>query len=392
MCIPDGNLRARLDGELSGSELTQVEAHLESCVDCRRRSSEIAARAGRTGALLSDLVPAGEPADARIALAQLNRRLAAEPAPRPFWIPRLTPAWGAIAAVAMAGALLISPPGRAVAQKLLGMLRVKTVVAVPMERDFIAEGKAEMLNQLMADSVVKTKEGQKLAVADRDEAARLASMNVRLPELRTDTPQLIVNTESAFQFTASQQRLDTLLSVAGRTDLQFPSDLNGAQVAVDVPANVVARYGNCPVEDLRQPTHGPYDDCVVVSQAPVPTVVTTPQLDLTSVAEFGLQLAGMTPEQAHLFSRTVDWTSTLAIPIPRNAATFETVTVDGVQGLMITGLADRQVVARVGEGSRNRVTKLPPAYGLVWVHNGVLYSVGGFGNPALAQPLAASLR
>jgi hypothetical protein len=49
-------------------------------------------------------------------------------------------------------------------------------------------------------------------------------------------------------------------------------------------------------------------------------------------------------------------------------------------------------VARVGEGSRNRVTKLPPAYGLVWVHNGVLYSVGGFGNPALAQPLAASLR
>jgi hypothetical protein len=392
MCIPDGNLRARLDGELSGSELAQVEAHLESCVDCRRRSSEIAARAGRTGALLSDLVPAGEPADARLALAQLNRRLAAEPAPRPFWIPRLTPAWGAIAAVAMAGALLISPPGRAVAQRLLGMLRVKTVVAVPMERDFIAEGKAEMLNQLMADSVVKTKEGQKLAVADRDEAARLASMNVRLPELRTDAPQLTVNTESAFQFTASQQRLDTLLSVAGRTDLQFPSDLNGAQVAVDVPANVVARYGNCPVEDLRQPTHGPYDDCVVVSQAPVPTVVTTPQLDLTSVAEFGLQLAGMTPEQAHLFSRTVDWTSTLAIPIPRNAATFETVTVDGVQGLMITGLADRQVVARVGEGSRNRVTKLPPAYGLVWVHNGVLYSVGGFGNPALAQPLAASLR
>ncbi len=392
MCIPDGNLRAKLDGELSGAELAQVEAHLEICADCRRRSSEIAGRAGRTGALLSDLAPAGEPADARLALAQLNRRLTADPAPRPFWIPRLTPAWGAIAAVAMAGALLISPPGRAVAQRLLGMLRVKTVVAVPMERDFIAEGKAEMLHQLLADSVVKIKDSQKLAVANRDEAARLSSMNVRLPELRTDTPQLTVNTETAFQFTASQQRLEALLSVAGRTDLQFPSDLNGAQVAVDVPANVVARYGNCPVEDLHQPTHGPYDDCVVVSQVPVPTVVTTPQLDLTSVAEFGLQLAGMTPEQAHLFSQTVDWTSTLAIPIPRNAATFETVAVDGVQGIMITGLPDRQVVARVGEGSRNRMTKLPPAYGLVWVHNGVMYSVGGFGNPALAQPLAASLR
>ena len=392
MCISDGILRAKVDGELSESERTQVEAHLEACADCRRRSSEIAERAGRTGALLSEVAPAGEPAEARQAFAAFKARLAGAPAPRPFWIPRLTPAWGAIAAVAVPVALLISPPGRAVAQKLLGMLRIKTVVAVPMERDFIAEGKAEMLQQLLADGVVKTKESQRLAVADRDEAARLASMNVRLPELRTDTPQITVNTESAFQFTASRQRLDTLLSVAGRTDLEFPSDLNGAQVAVDVPASVVARYGNCPAEDLRQPTHGPYDDCVVVSEVPVPTVVTTPQLDLSGVAEFGLQLAGMTAEQAHVFAQTVDWTSTLAIPIPRNAASFETVAVDGVQGLMITGLPDRQVVARVGEGSRNRVTKLPPAYGLVWVHNGIMYSVGGFGNPALAQPLAASLR
>jgi hypothetical protein len=38
------------------------------------------------------------------------------------------------------------------------------------------------------------------------------------------------------------------------------------------------------------------------------------------------------------------------------------------------------------------MTKLPPAYGLVWVYNGVMYSVGGFGDPSQAQPLAASLR
>jgi hypothetical protein len=275
------------------------------------------------------------------------------------------------------------------------MLRIKAVVAVPMERDFIAEGKGEMIQQLLADSVVKVKESQRLAVADREDAARLASMTVRLPELRTDAPQLTVNTESAFQFTANQKRLETLLSVAGRTDLQFPAGLGGAQVAVDIPANVVARYGNCPAEDLRERSQGPFDDCVVVVQVPVPTVATTPELDLSAVAEFGLQLAGMTPQQAHLFSQTVDWTSTLAIPVPRNATSYETVTVDGVKGLMITGLPDRQVVAHVGprdDAARNRVTKLPPAYGLVWVRNGVMYSVGGFGNPGLAQPLAASLR
>lgn len=395
MCIPDGILRAKLDGELSETDLARVEAHLEACERCRERARELAERAERVGALLSGLAPetAEEPADAGRAFARFERRLSAAPARRPFWIPRLTPAWSAIAAAALAAALLVSPPGRAVAQKLLGMLRIKAVVAVPMERDFIAEGKGEMLQQLLADSVVKTKDSQRLAVSDRDQAASMAAMNVRLPELRTDTPQLFVNTESAFHFSVNQQRLDTLLSVAGRTDLQFPSELAGAQIFVSVPANVVARYGNCPpVENLLEPTRGPYDNCVVVSQVPVPTVVTNPQLDLSGVAEFGLQLAGMTAEQAHLFSQTVDWTSTIAVPIPRNATSYQTVTVDGVKGLMITGLPDRQVVARVGEGSRNRVTQLPPAYGVLWVHNGVMYSVGGFGDAALAQPLAASLR
>jgi hypothetical protein len=101
----------------------------------------------------------------------------------------------------------------------------------------------------------------------------------------------------------------------------------------------------------------------------------------------------MTPEQAHLFSQTVDWTSTIAVPIPRNAASFETVTVDGVKGLMIAGLPDRQVVhVGGGGGSPNRMTRLPPSYGLVWVRDGVMYSVGGYGDPALAAPLAESLR
>jgi Putative zinc-finger len=392
MCIPEGTLRAKLDGELSGAELAQVETHMASCERCRERLRAIASRAGRAGALLSDL-GTGEPVDTRLAWARLERDLAAEPPRRRRWMPRLTPAWGATAAAAVAALLLASPPGRAVGQKLLGMLRVKAVVAVPMERDFIAEGKGEMLQQLMADSVVKTKESRRLEVSGREEAARLAGMSVRLPELRTDAPQLFVNTESAARFTVNEQRLETLLAVAGRSDLQFPADLNGAQVFVSVPANVLARYGNCPAENQHERTQGPYDDCVVVSQVPVPTVVTQPELDLSGVAEFGLQLTGMTPEQAHLFSQTVDWTSTIAVPIPRNAASFETVTVDGVKGLMVVGLPDRQLVVQVGGRSApKRVIKLPPAYGLLWVHNGVMYSVAGYGDPALAQPLAESLR
>ena len=164
------------------------------------------------------------------------------------------------------------------------------------------------------------------------------------------------------------------------TDIEIPPALNGAQVLVNVPAGVQARYGECPSEERwHEGTPARFDNCVMVMEVPVPTVVTTPELDLRSVAEFGLQLSGMSANQAHLFSQTVDWTSTLAIPVPRNASSYDSVTVDGVKGLLIAGLADRHA-------------NLPPAYGLLWVKNGVMYSVAGFGDSGMALPLAASLR
>jgi anti-sigma factor RsiW len=384
MCISDGKLRAKIDGGLGETELAGVNAHLEQCGRCRERAAALAERAGRVDALFSALAPEADavPVDAAAAFARLDRERTATATGRSglrrLFAPRLTPAWGAAAVIGLIGVLMVSAPARAVAQKLLGMLRIKAVVAVPMERDVIAEGKGEMLQQLLADSVVKTKESRRVVVADRAEAGRVAGLNVRLPELRTDSPQLAVNTEGAFHFDANEQRLQTLLSVAGRTDLDIPAQLNGAKVFVDVPAGVVARYGNCPDEHVRWAPDG-VADCVIVTQVPAPTVVTLPELDLQSIAEFGLQLSGMSADQAHTFAQTVDWTSTIAIPIPRNAANYETVDVDGVKGLLVAGLA---------ESRRN----LPPAYGLVWVKNGVIYSVGGFGNASLALPLAQSLR
>jgi hypothetical protein len=365
---------------LNDADSADVTAHLEQCGRCRERAEALAARAQRVGAAFSDLAPEDNAVDATRAFSQLDRT---KPAPRPrrFAMPaRLTPAWGAAFAAVLVAVLLASAPGRAVAQKLFGMLRIKTVVAVPMERDFVAEGKGDMLQQLLADTVVKTKESRRVSVATRGEAATLAGVNLRLPELRSDTPQLFVNTETAFHFNVNQQRLETLLSAANRTDIEIPPALNGAQVYVDVPAGVLARYGECPSE-VRWNDGSParFSSCLVVMEVPVPTVVTTPELDLRSVAEFGLQIGGMSAAQARVFSQTVDWTSTLAIPVPRNASSYDSVTVDGAKGLLIAGLADRH-------------SNLPPAYGLVWVKNGVMYSVSGFGDSGAALPLAASLR
>lgn len=376
MCINDGDLRAKLDGELAQADALAVEAHLRECERCRSRAEALAARASAVGTLFSQLAPGpGDvPADAGVALARLRAR---SRKPLIGLLPGRRWAWAAVAAVALVAVSVSSGPTRAFAQKILGLLRVKTVVVVPMDRDLVAEGKGKLLSNVLADSVTVTKEEKAQPAQDRAEAARLAGFTVRLPAMRSDTPQIVVEGERAFHFTANPKRLETLLSVAGRPDLTIPAGLENAKIAVDVPRSVRAIYGDCP-----QRMHGPqaspsnWATCLVVTQTPTPVVVTLPELDLGAIAELGLQLSGMSAEEARAFSRTVDWTSTLAIPLPRDAADYQTVTVDGVQGVLIN--------------NRNRGS-LPVGYALIWIKDGIVYSLSGFGNPGLAVALAESL-
>ncbi len=378
MCISDGVLRAKIDGELPSGELESVAEHLAACGKCREREAEIAGRARQAGALLSEMAQSGgADFDAGPALARFHARRPAESQPAWFWRPR---AWAGACAVALLALLVFSPPARAFMQQVLGILRVNKVVAVPIERDFAAEGKGELLGQILADTITTTKKGGRLVVADRSAAEQAAGFTVRLPELRRDAPQLAVQTETAFHFTVNSNRLTTLLSALNRPDLPVPAQLDGAQVYVDAPAGVVARYGDCPIEPVwRERRQGQFDTCAIVSQFPAPTVVTVPQLDLRSVAEFGLQITGMSADEARAFSQTIDWTSTLAIPIPRDAKSYETVAVDGAKGVLVTGV------------SHPRST-VPPGYGLFWMKNGVVLAIAGFGDSAQAVQLAASLR
>lgn len=388
MCIPDGTLRAKLDGELGEADLAKAEEHLRACSRCRERAAALAERAGTIQALFSELGPEADslPADAAAAYARLSsRRNEAVVASRwhRLFPARLTPAWGAVAAVALVAVLMTSAPARAVAERLLGLFRIRAVVAVPMERDFggdLTADKRDVLQQVLADSMVTLVESRRIPVAAREEAAKLAGFDVQLPALRQDQPQLAVNTEHKVEFTVSAERVRTLLSVVGRTDLDLPAGLDGAKVLVDAPAGVMARYGECPDSPRRRQAARQLANCVVVVQSPGPTVVTTPELDLTGVAEFGLQLTGMTPEQAHTFAQTVDWTSTAAIPIPRNAVSSETVGINGTPGILLTGARFRERI------------DIPPSWVVLWVKGGMMYSVTGFGDSAMAVPLAESLR
>jgi hypothetical protein len=85
---------------------------------------------------------------------------------------------------------------------------------------------------------------------------------------------------------------------------------------------------------------------------------------------------GWSPEEAAQFSQTVDWTTTLVIPIPRYGTSYDEVVVDGVDGILILQDENSQ--------SGN--------YVLVWVKEDILYALTGPGNESSALQIANSLR
>jgi len=403
-CIDDGMLRAHLDGEVTGSELAAVDQHLASCPECRARLEQLRGQSTRTKHMLATLSDSNTaPVHPAVAYAQFSRRLPSDPA-RAGWFsrlfaPRFRPAWGIAAGVILISAVVGINPVRGWAQRILAMLRVKRIAVVTIDPTTLVGGNApdsrpyRLINQFIADNVVITMDPGKAAVfTDVAKARQLAGYPVRTIA-NLGTPQAIeVNGETAFQMTINRDRVDTLLDEVGRSDIRIPESVNGALIAVHIPKTVVSLYGDCPARThLAGPNASRAEtmaerkaermaamnttNCTYFVQAPSPTVSVPPNLNMSEIAEAALQLAGMSPSEAHSFCQTVDWSSTLVVPIPRNSSTSETVSVDGVEGTLIT--------ETLPQGNR---------YSLLWIKNGIIHSLGGHGTSADALALASSVR
>lgn len=405
MCPTDEVLRARLDGELSPIEAHELENHLIGCAGCRNRAEAMERQAEGIREIFSSLAPsAAQPAtDAGLALARFKARQRSVEAEAPsffgrLFARRLRPAWGALAAVGLVFGLLSYSPARTWAQRVLAMLRVQKITVVPVDLkalDTLNGGNAagKTLSQMLSDNVVVTIHGEPQTVSSAEEASQRAGYKVRLLSERTDIPRLTVESEQAFHMTVDRERAQGILAELGHSEVNLPSSLDGATIAVHIPAAVVAQYGNCPKEKPKgESDSGPQapqnvspapnaevvdeSNCVILAQVPSPTVSVPPDLNIAELAEAGLQVGGMSQEQAHAFCQTVDWTSTLVIPIPRSLDAAQTVDVRGVEGTLISLPSQR---------------RHPAGYMLVWVKNGIIYSLMGFGNSSAAVPLAETL-
>jgi hypothetical protein len=403
-CMDDGILRAQLDGELSATEVARVNEHLAGCAECRQRMEKLASHKARTTDLLAKLASAEEETtDLAAAYAQFSSKFASADEAKTSWLPRFfaprwRPAWGLATAALLITLSIAVTPVRTWAQRILSMLRVQKIAVVTIDPSTLMNGNEpdsrpyKLINQFLSDNVTVTMEpGKPDILSDVTKAAQLAGYSINTIG-NLGAPQSVrVTGEAAFQMTLNRDRVETLLDEIGRSDIQIPDSANGALIAVHIPKIVVSTYGDCPVwhtssdgqsraeelakrkmEMMRQMQN---TNCVYLVQAPSPTVSVPRELNMSEIAEAALELAGMSPGDAHSFCQTVDWSSTLVVPIPRNTGSYEKVTVDGVDGTLIT--------ETLPQGTR---------YSLLWIKNGVIHSLSGHGSSSDALTLAASLR
>jgi len=400
-CVSENSLRAYQDGELNGVERAEIEAHLASCTECGRRLGQIAATAARVQKQMVSLGAASSETkiDAQAALSRFKARhttgiqtMPSRPAAvadetngrargwgkqwRPLWI-------GAVAATILLCSLAF-PFGRGLAQRFLGTLRVEKVQ--PVRLDFSAlDGNRplqEMLRQMISDKVVVTADEKPQPASSAADASQLAGFSAHVLGARTDAPKFIVGGQHAFHTTIDRTRLQDIFDQAGRADLLLPATLDGANISVNVPRSIMVEYGDCPEAHPAggaqpaptQPRSGAWANCLALQESPSPLVNMPSDLNLQQLAEIGFQLAGMSATEARDLGQTIDWKSTLVLPIPRSASSYSQVTVNGVQGTLIQG-----------SGRRG------PDYVLVWVKNGIIYGLVGHGDSSNAVALANSL-
>lgn len=403
-CPHDGMFRARLDGELDGLELEALSHHLAECAHCRSRFEKLTSETSRTRELLASLASTEGESSPAAAYVRFSAQLetAAEHKPaliHRLFAPRWRPAWG-LAAAAVAVAVLIGVgPVRLFAQRVLAMLRIQKITVVSIDPTTLVSGGEpdsrpyKLINQFFADNVVVTIDpGKPEVVPTVTKAAQLAGYPIRTIGDLGSPQRLEVNGETAFQMTVNRDRIEALLDEVGRSDIRVPESANGALIAVHIPKIVFSMYGDCPVRrrsgdsnqsradelaerKMERMADTKNTNCTYLVQAPSPTVSVPPALNMSEIAEAALELAGMSPGEAHSFCQTVDWSSTLVVPIPRDASQSEHVSVDGVEGTLIT--------ETLSQGNR---------YSLLWIKNGVIQSLMGHGSASDALALAASLR
>jgi hypothetical protein len=238
--------------------------------------------------------------------------------------------WAAgFVAVLVVGATLTVPAVRATAEAFLDLFRVVNFAPVAVQ-----QGRLEALLGRQAIDLPKilgqqtdmlSKPPRWERVSSPAAAGARADLPLSLPAWRPagfELKRIEVLPPQAWRFTANARKLQGVLDSLGIRDVSVPASVDGKVVTASTAPIVRVSYGS-----------GSQHVTVIESRQPV---VSIPQgVDLANLADVALRVLGVGSDEAYQLAQSVDWRTTLIVPIPADASLFRQIDVQGHSGLLV---------------------------------------------------------
>jgi hypothetical protein len=274
----------------------------------------------------------------RAALRTVPPHAAARVAPAP----RVRKWFAAAASIAVLGFAFTLPPVRAAAEAFLELFRVRQFTGVEFDPERLqALGSSGISPEAIFGNVEPlTTPQEPVSYATAADAGAAAGIRVRTPAWIPQgfsLTQITASSEQAARITINTAGLEAVLDALGLADVELPEGLDGQTATVRVPPIVTQTYvSSVPVvtRDGRS-----IERSVHIVQARSPDVSFPAGLDLSKLAYAGLRVLGMSRDEAYRMSVTIDWRTTLIVPVPSKALAYRPMNVAGNEGLLIEGVA-----------------------------------------------------
>jgi hypothetical protein len=370
-CPDEGSLRAYLDGELDASRRAALDAHLHDCPSCSAAVASLQTQAEFVGSVFSR-VPVPEPAT-RVAWRRFETRRAELDSGSLFW--RLEMMWQSLRyrhmGPALAGTILVAllvgvmtvAPLRATAARFLGIFRVQKFAVVQ-----IPAGQPDRLRNFQEQVFGKPEISKSTStnVESAAQAGKIVDFSVLtptyLPAAAQSRTKFVVESARTAHTEVDVTAARSLLEAAGLPTDALPKDRTRIPMNASLPPSVMMVYGDDP-------------QAVGVIQGRSPQVDVPNDVDMTRLGEVGLQLLGLPADQARQLSRSIDWATTLVVPVPADVGEVQQITVRDTTGY---------VLSEKGNSHNQSV--------VFWESNNILYAVAGQFNATELVKVAESLK
>ena len=311
-CPKRGELRLYLDRELGSGRTASLESHVPGCEHCQERLQQL-----RTNSAFVERSLANPRVRGKAELsAQKKSAFQQTRAQRTDWrqttmkqMAERRRAWRPILAGVAIVALLVGvysfAPTRALARDLLGIFRVRKFAVVRLSPDqtdqaeAIAEQLGDMLFTREPEVIVDEPEER---VADIAEASERAGFAARMPSYLPGgdaVHSIYVKGRTAFGLQATREALELVVALAGMDPVRVPDAFEGGTVRFEFASAVRLKGLRFELLQVWQP------------------VATYPEaLDPALVGEAGLRLMGVPEREAARLASSIDWASTLVLPVP----------------------------------------------------------------------------